>query len=74
MYGRRRTIAPPHWIIARYGGVCTHCKLGIKKGENALYFPASRTMLCSGQECGKQYERDAAANAFDEAMYNGGRL
>jgi hypothetical protein len=52
--------------------VCSRCKLGIKKGEEALYYPASKTMLCAGQCCGRQEQADMDANRFDEAMYGGG--
>ena len=65
----RRSNAP-YWLRTKYGGVCSHCKLGIKKGEEALYFPATKTLLCAGQECGRQHQRDMDANAFDEAMYS----
>jgi hypothetical protein len=61
----------PYWIKTRYGGKCNRCKLGIKKDEEALYYPATKTMLCAGQDCGRQEQRDMEANAFDEAMYSG---
>lgn len=66
-----RRSTSPYWIKTRYGGKCERCKLGIKKGEDALYYPASKTMLCAGQDCGRQEQRDMDANKFDEAMYSG---
>ena len=66
-----RRSSAPYWLTTRYGGQCSRCKLGIKKGEDALYYPASRTMLCAGQNCGRQEQRDMDANRQDEAMYNG---
>ena len=69
MPGRYRSAAP-FWLKTKFGGSCSRCKLGIKKGEDALYFPPSKTLLCSGESCGKQHQRDMDANAFDEQMYN----
>jgi hypothetical protein len=50
---------------------CSRCKAKIAKGEQAMYFSSARTMLCKGEDCGKQHERDMAAADFDEAVYNG---
>lgn len=60
----------PFWLTTRYGGVCDRCKLGIKKGEKALYYPAGRTLLCNGDACGKQEQRNMDAERFDEQMYH----
>ncbi len=68
MYGRRRNNAP-YWITVKYAGVCSRCKLPIKKGESALYYPAGKTMLCNGNCCGKQEQRDMDANRQDEEVY-----
>ena len=65
----RRSNAP-YWILTHYGGVCSRCKLGIKKGEQALYYPANKTLLCAGQNCGRQEQRDMDANRADEQLYN----
>lgn len=64
----RRNLAP-YWILTRYGGKCEHCKLGIKKGEQALYFPDTHKLLCAGNECGRQKERELKENAKDAVMY-----
>jgi hypothetical protein len=29
-------------------------------------------MLCNGEDCGKQHDRDMAAAEFDEAQYSSG--
>ena len=66
-----RGSSKPYWLTTKYGGVCSRCKEGIKKGEKALYYPAGKTLLCNGDSCGQQEQRNADANAFDEAMYSG---
>jgi hypothetical protein len=69
MHGRRRNSAP-YWIKARYGGKCQRCEGPVKKGDDVLYFPDSRTLLCNRSECGPQHQRDMDAEKFDEAMYS----
>lgn len=68
---RRRRSNAPYWLTTRYGGICDRCKQAIRKGEEALYYPSTRTTLCAGDSCGKQEQRDMDANAQDEAMYSG---
>ena len=60
----------PFWMTSKFGGSCSRCKLGIKKGEQIFYYPANRTVLCAGDGCGKQAERDLQADDFDQAMYS----
>ena len=62
----------PYWITAKYAGECSRCKAKIPAKADALYFPSTRTMLCDGENCGKQHQRDMAAADFDESMYGGG--
>jgi hypothetical protein len=57
-------------MTSKFGGSCSRCKLGIKKGEQIFYYPANRTVLCAGDGCGKQAERDLQADDFDQAMYS----
>ncbi len=59
----------PYWITTKYGGVCSHCKLGIKKGESALYYPFTRKLLCAGQECGRKVVEEAKERRRDEFLY-----
>lgn len=59
----------PFWITTRYGGKCAHCKLGIKKGETALFYPETKKLLCSGNECGRRVVREAQEARKDEFMY-----
>ena len=63
----RRSNAP-YWIRTRYGGKCESCRYGIKKGEEALYYPATKTILCAGQECGRRAWREMQEEAFDAKM------
>jgi hypothetical protein len=43
----------------------------VKKGEDILYYPATRTFLCSWEPCGQKAQREMDAEKFDEAMYHG---
>ena len=60
----------PRWLSTRYAGTCARCGRAIPKGENALYFPADKKVLCAGENCGAQQQRDNDAAAFDEMQYN----
>jgi hypothetical protein len=60
----------PYWLVTRFGGKCCQCGFGIKKGEDALYFPATKKVMCAGDGCGKQYQRDVEAARFDEEVYH----
>ena len=68
--GRRSNA--PYWLITRYGGKCSSCGFGIKKGEDALYFPATRTVMCAGDGCGKEHQRRMDAERQDEETMNYG--
>ena len=59
----------PYWIKTRYGGKCSSCHLGIKKGEDALYYPNTKILLCAGQECGRKVIREAEENHKDKFLY-----
>jgi hypothetical protein len=59
----------PYPITARFAGKCSRCKAAIAKGSPALYFPSDRSMLCDGDDCGRQHQRDLAADDFDQAQY-----
>lgn len=63
----------PYWILTKYGAVCDHCRLGIKKGESALYYPYTKKLLCSGQECGRKVVEEAKEGRRDEFLYGMGR-
>ena len=59
----------PYWITTKYGGVCSHCKLGIKKGEDALYYPDTKKVLCRRETCGQRVERKAKERREDTFWY-----
>lgn len=67
----RRSKAP-YWITTHYGGRCNNpdCRRGIKKGETALYFPATRTLLCSWEPCGPRADEEMKAKRIAQAMYS----
>ncbi len=69
--GRFNRSTRPFWLTAKYGAKCSKCGFGIKKGEQIFYYPADRKVLCVGDGCGKQAERDLRADDFDQAMYSG---
>jgi hypothetical protein len=50
----------PMWLKARYGGKCSNpkCGRGIKKGEEILYYPASKRVLCCYEPCGQRAWRE----------------
>ena len=62
----------PRWIRAKYPAVCASCKGDIHRGENAYYYPSSRSLYCAKDDCGGQLHRDFEATAFDEAVYQQG--
>ena len=66
----RRTTGP-YWIRANYGGRCANpsCGRGVKKGEDVLYFPATRRVLCCWEPCGpKAYDEMKQRSANEEVQ------
>ena len=59
----------PFWLTTRFGGRCFRCGMGIKKGEQALYYPASKTLLCQREPCGQRAQRDLDAEKFNRMLY-----
>jgi hypothetical protein len=57
----------PHWMTLRWTNKCSRCNALIPKGGEAFYYPDTGTILCAGEDCGRQAARDLAANDFDEA-------
>ena len=57
----------PFWIRAKFG-ICKKCHIDIK-GKRALYWPATKTILC--EKCGNQEWQDFLSEAHDEDVYNG---
>lgn len=55
----------PLWISAKFASECPQCHVAILKGNRILYFPSHRHAIC--ESCGRQYERDLAADNFDAA-------
>lgn len=61
----------PRWLSVKYSCKCERCGAAISRGDQAYYYPLTKTMLCSKDECGGQGSRDFNAAACDEAFYNG---
>ena len=71
-YGRKIRSTAPYWITAHSGGKCSKCQRPVKKGEDILYYPATRTFLCSYEPCGQQAQRDMDAEKQDlDTMHYG---
>jgi hypothetical protein len=62
----RRYKCDPRWINVRFEGECVHCKLQIRRGERAFYYPEDHSLYCEAEECGKAASREFSARAFDE--------
>ena len=41
-----------YWTTVKYRGKCGGCGAPVAKGERALYFPGSRSVLCNSAQCG----------------------
>ena len=71
-YGRKIRSTAPYWITAHYGGKCSKCQRPVKKGEDILYYPATKTFLCCYEPCGQQAQRDMDAERQDlDTMHYG---
>ena len=58
----------PKWITVRYSGECRKCRRTIKRGEEAFYYPRTKSLYCKG-ECGDAAERDFESCVADEDNY-----
>jgi len=58
----------PRWITVRYSGECRGCKRTIKRGEDAFYYPRTKSLYCKGA-CGQAASRDFESCAEDEYSY-----
>lgn len=63
----------PRWLTARFESKCSgkNCNATIKKGEQAFYYPSTKSILCKKEECGVQAARDFEAATQDEAFTTG---
>jgi hypothetical protein len=46
----------PHWITARFAGKCSKCGAKIEKGDEAFYYPKTKSLL--GKKCGHGQEAE----------------
>jgi hypothetical protein len=58
----------PYWINVKYPGKCSGCNADLHRNDEAFYYPATRTMLCKAEDCGKKAAAELAANDFDTAQ------
>jgi hypothetical protein len=68
---KRHRNASPVWMAARFASACA-CRQAIRRGDRILYHPASRTAQC--QTCGKEHQRNLAADDFDLAVHDNSRM
>lgn len=61
----------PRWITVRYAATCACCSRRIKPGERAFYWPLSRTLDCTGPDCGMKSAADTRAAIQDEQNMRG---
>lgn len=60
-------MSAPRWMLARFASSCSKCKGAIKKGDRIFYYPGSKSVQCSADDCGGQSSRDFDAACFDES-------
>jgi hypothetical protein len=60
-----RFAGDPRWITARYSTRCSRCTVPINKGDNAFYYPGSKTIYCAG-ECGQTESNNFNSYADDD--------
>ena len=46
----------PHWITVRYPATCAKCGAPIAKGEEAFYYPKTKSLF--GKKCGHGQEAE----------------
>jgi len=63
---KRSYSVDPHYVTVKYACKCGVCLRPIAVGETAWYWPASRSMDCSGETCGAQSAREFRAARQDE--------
>jgi hypothetical protein len=56
----------PHWLTVRWKTKCAICHRTIQPGEQAFYWPASRSMDCNANECGRRSALNFQAAVEDE--------
>jgi hypothetical protein len=59
----------PYWLRTKRLGTCSGCQQPIKVGQQAFWYPATRSLLCDAEPCGKKASRDFEAAKFDEQNY-----
>ena len=60
----RRRSTTPTWIIAQFDGTCKETGKAIKKGEEALYYPTSRTIYSADSQTAADWRSQQQADAY----------
>jgi hypothetical protein len=68
---RRYYANDPRWIKVKFASKCSRCSVVLRKGDDALYFPLSKSLFCEGENCGGREWREFRAAAEDEAFMGG---
>jgi hypothetical protein len=67
---KRHRNTSPLWIVARFASPCA-CGVQINRGDRILYHPSTKTAQC--EQCGRQHQRNLAADDMDVTTLWGGR-
>ena len=66
----------PYWLTAKFNSTCAKCQGEIKKGQQAFYYPSTRSCYCQKESCGGEASADFNAAAQDEdfmmSQFSGG--
>ena len=68
MANRRGFSADPYWITLRRPAECSKCKAKLRPDLRVFYYPNSKTILCSGDNCGLDAFRSFEAAKQDEGF------
>lgn len=60
----------PRIIHTKFSFTCNDCGSFVRKGEQIVYFPQSKSAKCF--KCGEKDYRSFLSSAMDEDIYNGG--
>ena len=70
----KRYQGDPYWLTARFNSKCHgdkgNCQQGIKKGEQAFYYPNGKHIYAVPCGHAESNSVDFESHAFDEMIYN----
>lgn len=66
---RNRYSGDPKWITARFPSACAGCDKPVRKGDEAFFYSATKSVYGCKCGCGATRAADFESAAFDEAVY-----